>query len=100
MKNLLLILAITLFTACATIKPSMYEGITNKGNIILYNGVTIAHVESIEYEYYRGKKTVEISLNHYSHGFNEETDKLIYFILSKYPKSKVEINPTKDSDFK
>ena len=94
MKNIILTALIICLTACTTVKSTMYEGITNKGDTIYYHGEKIAHVESIEYEYYRGKKTIEISINHYSEGFNDETDKIIYFILSKYPKSKVEINPT------
>lgn len=74
-------------------KTPEYSGITSDGKIIFYNGERIAELEQIEYEHYRGKRVVEISIKQDSPGLTKETQKIVDYILSKYPDAKVEVKP-------
>ena len=58
---------------------------------IYYEGVPVAKFHNIEYEYYRGHKVMEISLEQLKPGLDDFTDKIVEFVRSKNPKAKVEV---------
>lgn len=92
MKNILIYLFLILcLFSCKTLE---YSGMTNDGDTLYYNGVLCGKITNLEYEYYRGKKVVEISIEQYSIGFDEVTIKMVDYILSKHPDAKVEIKPS------
>jgi hypothetical protein len=58
---------------------------------IYYDGNAVAKFNNIEYEYYRGHKVMEISLEQLKPGLDDFTDKIVEFVRSKNPKAKVEV---------
>lgn len=99
MKKLLLfsLLATTLM-ACITTKLPKEEmdKFEIKGDSILYEGKYVAKYLNSEWEYYRGNKTLEISLERINGGADEMTDKIVDFIITKHPKAKAEVKIPRD----
>jgi hypothetical protein len=62
-----------------------------KGDSILYDGNYVAKYLNVEWEYYRGKKTLEISVERIGGGADQMTDKIVEYIIYKHPKSKAEV---------
>lgn len=58
---------------------------------IYYNGEAVARFNNIEYEYYRGHKVMEISLEQLKPGLDDFTDKIVDYVRTKNPKAKVEV---------
>jgi hypothetical protein len=89
MKWIIFILCLITFSC----KSLEYTGISSDGKLIYYNGELVGELEQIEYEYYQGKRVVEISIKQFSPGMTDVTLKITDFILSKYPNAKVEVKP-------
>lgn len=93
MKKLILI--ITIFVAsCKPTSLLTKEDIKSfeiKGDSILYKGEYVAKYLNVEWEYYRGKKVLEISVERVNAGADQMTDKLVDWIIYKHPKAKAEV---------
>lgn len=68
----------------------------NKFNTNLFdvtlNDIVIAHVTSIEWEYFKGKLVREVSVTTKSHMKDKDIIDMIKFLHSKYPDFKIEVN--------
>ena len=58
---------------------------------VYYDSVKVARFGNIEYEYYRGHKVMEISLEQLKPGMDDFTDKIVDYVRYKNPKAKVEV---------
>ena len=96
----ILILFIFIF-GCSTTKD-LEDGVfkngysLNKFNTNLFdvtlNDVVIAHVTSIEWEYFKGSLVREVSVTTKSHMKDSDIIDMIKFLHSKYPDFKIEVN--------
>ena len=95
MRNILLIMFLALMmVACHTqskISKQEVAKFSVKGDSILYEGNYVAKFLSVEYEYYRGRKTLEISVEKINGGADQMCDKLVDYIIYKHPKAKAEV---------
>lgn len=99
MKFLLSLLVVVLFTLFACSETRMKNTLTNSEKerfsydqtFIYYDSLPVAKFYSIEYEYYRGHKVMEISVVQLKPGMDDFTDKIVEFIRFKNPKAKVEV---------
>ena len=57
---------------------------------ILYDGKFCAKYTELEWEYYRGKKTLEISVEKIG-GFDNMANSLMDYMRTRYPKAKIEV---------
>ena len=93
MKKLLLII-IVLITSCKSNSVLTKEDIRQfsiEGDSILYNGVYVAKFLNVDWEYYRGRKTLQISVERVGAGADQMTDKIVEWIVYKHPKAKAEV---------
>ena len=93
MKKLLFIPIILMF-ACKTQSSLTKQDIKSfsiKGDSILYNNQYVAKYLNVEWEYYRGKKTLEISVERIGAGADQMTDKIVDWIIYNHPKAKAEV---------
>lgn len=93
MKKIIILLS-TILVGCSTNKPLSKDEMAKfemKGDSILYDNIYVAKYLNIEWEYYRGHKTMEISLEQIDGGANAMTDKIVDFIRTKHPKAKAEV---------
>lgn len=81
------------FSSCCCQKPlaSDMAKFSIKGDSIFYEGKHVATFLNLEWEYYRGHKTMEISVGQVGDGANQMTDKIVDFIRTKHPKAKAEV---------
>ncbi len=94
MRNILIISFLTLMVACHTqskISKQDFSKFSVKGDSILYEGKYVAKFLRLEYEYYRGRKTLEISVEKIEGGADKMCDKLVDYIIYKHPKAKAEV---------
>ena len=94
MKNILIIPFLDLMIACHTQSKISKQEISKfsiKGDSILYENKYVAKFLRVEYEYYRGRKTLEISVEKIEGGADAMCDKLVDYIIYKHPKAKAEI---------
>ena len=59
---------------------------------VVLNDVVIAHVTSIEWEYFNDKLVREISVTTKNHMSDNDVIDMIKFLHSKYPDFKIEVN--------
>ena len=59
---------------------------------VVLNDVVIAHVTSIEWEYFKGELVREISVTTKNHMSDNDVIDMIKFLHSKYPDFKIEVN--------
>lgn len=89
-----MLLPISILVSCAT-KTKLSKDEMSKfvitGDSILYDGIYVAKFVNVEWEYYRGNKTMEISVERINGGADEMTDKIVDFIITKHPKAKAEV---------
>jgi hypothetical protein len=100
MSRILIILLIFI-CSCSTTKD-LEDGIfkngysLNKFNTNLFdvtlNDIVIAHVTSIEWEYFKGKLVREVSVTTKNHLKDKDIIDMIKFLHSKYPDFKIEVN--------
>lgn len=95
---------LALFIVCysCSVSKDLEDGIfkngysLNKFNTNLFdvtlNDVVIAHVTSIEWEYFKGKLVREVSVTTKSHMKDKDIIDMIKFLHSKYPDFKIEVN--------
>lgn len=104
MKYLFYILITLSLFSCQTLD---YAGVTNQSNKFYFTGQLdnepyydnrlIGEITSISYEYYRGKKTVIITIDLYNDGggLNSLTPKLLDYARKQFPRASIKINPIK-----
>ena len=102
MKNKLIIIGLAiLMCSCSTSKDlengTFKNGYSlNKFSTVNYdvvlNDVVIAHVTSIEWEYFNDKLVREISVTTKNHMSDNDVIDMIKFLHSKYPDFKIEVN--------
>ena len=93
MKKLILIFTI-LIASCKPTSVLTKEDIRQfsiEGDSILYNGVYVAKFLNVDWEYYRGRKTLQISVERVGAGADQMTDKIVEWIVYKHPKAKAEV---------
>ena len=71
-----------------------------RNDTVIYSGNPIAVYTNCEWEYYRGKKTLELSFDRLGHGVDVSTDKILDYIHTRYPKAKAEVKIPKVYDIK
>ena len=59
---------------------------------VVLNDVVIAHVTSIEWEFFKGELVREISVTTKNHMSDNDVIDMIKFLHSKYPDFKIEVN--------
>ena len=100
-KNKLIIGLAILMCSCSTSKDlengTFKNGYSlNKFSTVNYdvvlNDVVIAHVTSIEWEYFNDKLVREISVTTKNHMSDNDVIDMIKFLHSKYPDFKIEVN--------
>jgi hypothetical protein len=97
MKHLVLGILTTLFlVACGnstkiTLSEEEHAKFSHDQQFIYYEGNPVAKFHNIEYEYYRGHKVMEISLEQLKPGLDDFTDKIVDYVRTKNPKAKVEV---------
>ena len=102
MRNKLITIGLAaLMFSCSTSKD-LENGIfkngysLNKFNTNLFdvtlNNVVIAHVTSIEWEYFKGELVREVSVTTKNHMKDNDIIDMIKFLHSKYPDFKIEVN--------
>lgn len=102
MKNKLITIGLAiLMYSCSTSKDlengTFKNGYSlNKFSTVNYdvvlNDVVIAHVTSIEWEYFKGELVREISVTTKNHMSDNDVIDMIKFLHSKYPDFKIEVN--------
>lgn len=76
--------------------PTELAKFSHRNDTIFYSGEAIARIYNLEYEHYRGHRTLEISIESFNH-MDSRTEPLIDWVLSKKKDSKVEIrDPSRD----
>lgn len=93
--NLLLILGVSLLLGSCVAKNTLTKtditDFRNSGDSIFYKNEYVAKFLNIEWEYYRGKKTMEISVEQINGGADFMTDKIVDYIRLKHPNAKAEV---------
>lgn len=93
MKKLFIILSLAL-ASCSTYKKlpdSELAKFKTSNDTIYYDNKAVAVYLNIEWEYYRGHKTMEISVERINGGADEVTDKIVDYIISTHRKAKAEV---------
>lgn len=87
-----------LFIGCSTSRLTQEEYLkfSYSGDTILYEYKPVAIYKNIEWNYYRGKMKIEVSVEQIG-GPHKFTGKLLDYIITKHPKSRVEIKLPLDS---
>jgi len=97
MKRFALFILLTTLMACGgtkyktTITQAELEKFSFDKEYIYYESAAVAKFGYIEYEYYRGHKVLEISVEQIKPGLDDFTDKIVEYIRYKNPKAKVEV---------
>lgn len=94
MKNLIILLTTILIVSCSTYKKlpeSELVKFTTSNDTIYYQKEPVAVYLNIEWEYYRGHKTMEISFERLNGGADDMTDKIVDYIVHLHPKAKAEV---------
>ncbi len=73
------------------LSKSEYDKFSTKGDSIIYNGIYVAKYSHLEWEYYRGHKTLEISLEKTSEGVDDMADKIVNYVRTKNRNLKIEL---------
>lgn len=68
-----------------------YQKFSASGDSILYNGRCVAVYSHLEWEYYRGRKTLEVSLLKVHNGVDDMADKIVNYVRMKNRSIKVEL---------
>lgn len=89
MKYLIPILFLLL--SCSDIKKTSKEEISIHGDSILYQDQYVTRYINSEWEFYRGKKIQEISVERIDGGLDTMTNSIMDFLRSKHPKAKIEV---------
>lgn len=71
-----------------------------RNDTVIYSGTPVAVYTNCEWEYYRGKKTLELSFERLGFGLDSTTDKVLDYIHTRYPKAKAEVKIPKVYDLK
>lgn len=93
MKKLFFILII-LLVSCSTIDKLPHDEFVKfrtSNDTIYYNNQAVAIYLNVEWEYYRGHKTLEISLERLNGAADQMTDKIVDYVVTKHPKAKAEV---------
>ena len=69
-----------------------------RNDTVIYSGTPVAVYTNCEWEYYRGKKTLELSFERLGFGLDSTTDKVLDYIHTRYPKAKAEVKIPKVDD--
>ena len=95
MKKLFTLLTtIVVLASCSTHKKLSDSELAKfeiKNDTIYYQKEPVAVYLNIEWEYYRGHKTMEISVERINGGADEVTDKIVDYIVSKHRNAKAEV---------
>ena len=86
--------AVLFLTDCFAQKPISKEEADKfkiSNDSVYYNKTHIANYIHIEYEYYLGKKVMEICFEQIDPAATEMTDKLVDYVHYKHPQAKVEV---------
>jgi len=73
------------------LSKSEYEKFSSKGDSILYNGIYVARYSHLEWEYYRGHKTLEISVEKINSGVDDLADNIVNYVRTKNRNIKIEL---------
>lgn len=102
MKNKLIIIGLAILMYGCSASKDLENGTfkngysLNKFSTVNYdvvlNDVVIAHVTSIEWEYFNDKLVREISVTTKNHMSDNDVIDMIKFLHSKYPDFKIEVN--------
>lgn len=71
-----------------------------RNDTIFYEDKAVAIYTNCEWEYYRGKKTLELSFERLGYGLDWMSDHIINYIHTRYPKAKAEVKIPKVYDIK
>lgn len=97
MKRILLFILLATLIGCGgtkykvTLSQDELDKFSYDKQFIYYDSVAVAEFGYIEYEYYRGHKVLEISVNQLKPGLDDFTDKIVEYIRYKNPNAKVEV---------
>ena len=94
MKKLFIILTTLALASCSTYKKlpeSELAKFRTSSDTIYYQNEAVAVYLNIEWEYYRGHKTMEISVERINGGADEVTDKIVDYIVAKHRNAKAEV---------
>lgn len=97
MKYILILLSV-LVLSCQSARPGSKKQTSKEelakfsisGDTIFYEGQYCARYTELEWEYYRGKKTLEISVEKPG-GFDNSANAVMDFMRKKYPSAKIEV---------
>lgn len=93
MKHIIISFFVILFLGCSPrlkTPPSELDKFSHRNDTIFYLEEPIARIYNLEYEHYRGHRTLEISIESFNH-MDGRTEPLIDWVLSKKKDAKVEI---------
>lgn len=78
--------------ACSQkINPEHVQHFTKSGDTILYYNTPVAVFRNIEWEYYRGHKTMEISVERINGGADSVVDRTVDYLRTLHKNAKVEV---------
>lgn len=98
MKKLLITISTVFLISCGNVKKlnnSQMEKFSISNDTLFYMKKPVAVYTSVEWEYYRGKKTLEISVDRINGGMDNMVDTIVNFIHTKHPKCKAEVKSPK-----
>jgi hypothetical protein len=95
MKKIILLLTFlgTLYSCGVPrhLSKSEYDKFSSKGDSIFYNGICVAKYSHLEWEYYRGHKTLEISIEKMNSGVDDMADNIVNYVRTKNRNLKIEL---------
>lgn len=97
MKRLILFILLSTLVGCGgtkyntTITQAEIDKFSFDKEYIYFESQPVAKFGYIEYEYYRGHKVLEISVEQLKPGLDDFTDKIVEYIRYKNPNAKVEV---------
>jgi hypothetical protein len=68
-----------------------YNKFSTSGDSIMYNNRCVAVYSHLEWEYYRGRKTLEVSLRKVDNGVDDMADKIVNYFRTKNGNVKIEL---------
>ncbi len=79
-----------------SITKEEYNKFLIKGDTIFYDEFPVGIFSSAELEYYRGHKTIEISIDRIPPiGIDDMSGKILDFLRNRHPKAKIEVKSNK-----
>ena len=101
-KSIILILIVTSLLSCKQkywidrVRPQKLsteemKKFTLSNDTLYYSKEPVALYTSVEWEYYRGRKTLEISFDRIGGGLDGMSDIIVNYIYTKHPRAKAEV---------